>query len=438
MSKRKKPGVGRVLFAAALAAYALAAAPAGARAQVAARPQAAVGPKAAAVASATEEVLREASEIRKLPVLRPVKSGAQTRAEIERMLMRNLDEESSPEELRASELSLKRFGLLPADFRLREFLVSVLTEQILGYYDPKTQTFYLADWIDLEGQRPVMAHELVHALQDQHFNLRRFDKWPKDDSDAEAAAHALIEGDASFAMLQYVMRDLTRAAAMIKSMGGASTAKIDAAPRVLRESLVFPYERGLLWVRQLHQRGGWEAVSRAYTELPRSTEQILHPEKYFAREAPVKIDLADLSAALGQGWRRIDYDVSGEWGYYLVLDEYLRAADSSAKAAAGWGGDRYALYEKAQSGETFLAQLTSWDTEEDAREFFDAYSRRTTLRYKTTPAAADDAETRRAWQTDGGGVVVERRGARVLVLEGVPAKTDAARLSKAAWQGSAR
>ena len=407
-------------------------------------PQAAAAPaaKAEAVAATLDEVLRETSEIRKLAVLRPVRSGAQSRAEIERMLVRRLDEDTTPEETRAGELAAKKFGLLPPDFQLRPFIVALLTEQILGYYDPRSQQFYLADWIEAEGQRPVMAHELTHALQDQHFDLRRFEKWPKGDSDAELAAHALIEGDAMLTMLHYVVRTPARQAATLKSMAATGRSEqLDRAPRALRESLAFPYDQGLGWATQVYRRGGWEAVSAAYKDLPRSTEQILHPEKYVAREAPAKIDLADLSATLGRRWRRIESDVSGEWGYYLVLDEFLRDAKESRRAAAGWGGDRYALYENAQTRETLLAQLAAWDTEADAEEFFDAYVRRTERRYAgaltpDTGAAPPPppSHARRAWRTPEGVVVVERRGARVAILEGTTARSSAGDLLKNLWQ----
>src|SRR5215216_861594 len=205
---------------------------------------AAVNPKTAAVREATAEVLRETSDLRKLPVLRQVRSGAQSRSEIEQMLVRSLNESATPEEMSASEATLKKLGLVPADFQLRPFIIKLLTEQVAGYYDPKTQEFNLADWIDLDGQRPVMAHELTHALQDQHFNLRRFEDWPRHDSDAEMAAHALVEGDASFLMMQYVAREPARQLAFLKSMmsGGATASeKIDKAPRVLREQMLFPY-----------------------------------------------------------------------------------------------------------------------------------------------------------------------------------------------------
>ncbi|HEY6122697.1 MAG TPA: hypothetical protein VIV66_22275, partial [Pyrinomonadaceae bacterium] len=117
----------------------------------------------------TIAVLKETSEIRELSILHPVKSGAQSRTEIEHMVVRNLEEQTTPAEMHGTEVLLKKLGLVPADFQYRPFIINLLTEQVAGYYDPKAQQFYLADWIELEGQKPVMAHELTHALQDQHF-----------------------------------------------------------------------------------------------------------------------------------------------------------------------------------------------------------------------------------------------------------------------------
>jgi hypothetical protein len=433
MSKRNVRGIASCCCALALLTSLLLQTSPRAVAQVAAQPapKPVASTSAASVAAATEEVLRETSEIRQLAVLRPVKSGAQSRAEIERMLLRNLDEESNPEEMRAGELALKKLGLLPADFHLRPFMVSVLTEQILGYYDPKTRQFYLADWIDLEGQQPVIAHELTHALQDQHFDLLRFEKPRKGEADADAAVHALVEGDATWAMTLYALRDPRRVLGMMKSIGTTSTQKIDSAPRALRETLLFPYEQGMMWVRQLYQRGGWKAVDDAFTNLPQSTEQIMHPEKYFAHETPVKIDVPDLTRALGRGWRRIDADVNGEWGYYLILEEFLKNDPESRAAAAGWGGDRYALYENRLTHETMLAQLTAWDTERDAREFFDAYVKRTGRRYADSREEGGNTTgvaTQSVFSTKEGAVVVRLEGKRVVVLEGVPPKKDTRRL----------
>jgi hypothetical protein len=410
----------------------------------------------AAIIATTQAVLRETSEVRQLTILRPVKSGAQSRSEIERMVIRNLDEQTTPADMYATEVALRKLGLVPQGFQYRSFVVKLLTEQVAGYYDPKAQQFYLADWIELEGQKPVMAHELTHALQDQHFNLRRFEQWPKGDSDSELAAHALIEGDATLAMTLYMAKHPLVALAFIRSVASTQTSseQIQKAPRALRESLVFPYQEGSEWATQVYKRGGWSMVSEAYKQLPQSTEQILHPEKYFAREAPIKVSLPELRPVLGQNWKRLDYDVNGEWSYYLILDEFLKDSAESRRAAAGWAGDRCAVYQGAGPGEVLLAQLTVWDSENDAREFFDAYAKRTGRRYpdaKATEIASSPPQAaaasqmqnasgqllqseRRAWQTSEGDVVVELRGTRVVVLEGIPVRSDKQSLLRVLWQ----
>ncbi|MBC8028960.1 MAG: hypothetical protein H7Z16_02520 [Pyrinomonadaceae bacterium] len=455
----------------------------------------------AAIVATTSAVLKETSEIRELAILRPVRSGAESRADIERMLVRNLDKQRTPAEMHATELSLRKFGLAPSEFKYRPFIIKLLTEQVAGYYDTKEQRFRLADWLDLEGQKPVMAHELTHALQDQHFNLKRFEKWPRGDSDAEIAAHALIEGDATLAMTMYMLKYPMVALAFTKSLaaGGISTEQYDLAPRAIRESLIFPYLNGSQWATQVYKRGGWAAVSKAYTNLPLSTEQIIHSEKYFSYERPIKVALPDVTNLLSAGtgvsnqqsaiskqpspisnspfpgtagvppaprtrssksgaiasrplppprklptahrplpndaWHRIESDVNGEWSYYLILDQFLNSPSESKRAAAGWGGDRYELYE-GPGGQVFLAQLTAWDTDDDASEFFDAYVKRTKLRYaQASPVelASADKDLRREWRTDEGGVVIEIRGSRVLIIEGIPDGLNADAAMKALW-----
>ena len=391
----------------------------------------------AAIISTTAAVLKETSELRELSILKEVKSGAQSRDDIQRMIIKNLDRDTTPAEMHAAEVFLKAFGLAPKDFAYRSFLIKLLTEQVAGYYDPKAQQFYLADWIELEGQKPVMAHELTHALQDQHFNLKRFESWPKGDSDAELAAHALIEGDATLAMTLYMARNPLIALAFMRTLSGqeAASEQFKQAPRALRESLLFPYEEGSQWATQLYKRGGWEIVSEAFSKLPQSSEQILHPEKYFSYEAPQKLTLPEFKRVLGPTWRRIESDVNGEWGCYLILDEFLNNTSESKQAAAGWGGDRFALYETGKPGEIFVAQLTAWDTPQDAREFFDAYAKRTLKRY---PEAKENKlnSDRIRWESETGGVAMELRGSRVVIFEGIPAKTNTNRLLRLVWQNA--
>ena len=415
----------------------------------------------AAMIAATSEVLKETSDIRQLAILRPVQSSTQSRAEIERMLIKNLDEETTPAQMHAAEVTLKRLGLAPPDFQFRALMLRVLTEQVAGYYDPKTGEFHLADWIDLDGQRPVMAHELTHALQDQHFNLRRFNHWPKGDSDAELAAHALIEGDASLAMTLYVTNNPLRALAFLKSFEETNMAspELDKAPRAVRENLLFAYLEGITWTTSLYKQGGWARVSKAFAELPQSTEQIMHPDKYFAHEAPVKVTLPDLTSFLNNpgrvavrsvaggsatqvGWKRIDYDVEGEWASYLLLDQFLKSPAESRRAAAGWGGDRFAVYE-GPKGEVLFCSLSTWDTEHDAREFFEAYTKRTELRYpgatqlnSAEPQSRNseiETPNRKSFLTTEGKVTIELRGNRVAVVEGLPDRMDPGPLLRALW-----
>jgi hypothetical protein len=394
----------------------------------------------AAIVATTAAALKETSEIRELPILRPVKSGAQSRSEIERMLVKNLDEQMTPAQMHATELSLRKFGLAPSDFVYRSFIIKLLAEQVAGYYDSKTREFHLADWLDLEGQKPVMVHELTHALQDQHFNLRRFEKWPHGDSDAELAAHSLIEGDATLAMTIYMVQNPLVALAFSRSLSAnaSSSVQFNQAPRALRESLIFPYSQGWEWATQLYKRGGWTTISKAFTQLPLSTEQILHPEKYFTYERPVKIVLPDLRNLLGSGWKEIDSDTNGEWSYYLILDQFLNSPAESRRAAAGWAGDRYEIYEDAKQGQVLLAHVSAWDTENDAREFFDAYVKRTAKRYPEATLIAENQtpgpNTSLSWKDTEGKVGIEIRGQRVVVIEGIPDSVDSDSLLKSLWQ----
>lgn len=392
----------------------------------------------AALVSTTEAVLQETSQIRELSILRPVKSGAQSRSQIERMIIKNLDSDTTPAEMHATEVLLKAFGLAPDRFAYRQFLIKLLTEQVAGYYDPKAQRFYLADWIEIDGQKPVMAHELTHALQDQHFNLKRFEKWPKGDSDAELAAHALIEGDATLAMTHYLAKHRMIALAFIRTSRETSSEQFTQAPRALQASLLFPYQEGSEWAAEVYSRGGWEMVSAAFRKLPQSTEQILHPEKYFSYESPVKLKLPNFRRVLGPGWKRIDSDVNGEWGYYLVLNEFLNSPSRAKEAAAGWGGDRFAIYEGPGRADVFLAQISTWDTAADAKEFFEAYYDRSQKRFAggfPAPAGGSpNSDQRQVWNGPSGRAAMELRGSRVVIIEGVPANANINRLFRMIWQ----
>jgi hypothetical protein len=402
--------------------------------------------KVAEVVSATGEILDEVSKLRGLKILSPVKSGAKSRAEIEREVIRGFEEESTPEEIAAANKALVAYGLVSKDFRYRDFMVKLLTEQVAGFYRPKSKELFIADWNDLEQQKPVMVHELEHALQDQHFNLRRFEKWPKGDGDREMAIHALIEGDATAVMYNYQLKPMRMDITKLPSISNfadlsLSQAERDkqavflSAPAALRESLIFPYVYGATFVQEMAKRRDWDGVSQAFTDLPQSTEQIMHFEKYAAKEMPVKVALPDLSKLLGAGWKRIDADVNGEWGYFLILSQFIGKKDARA-AAAGWGGDQSVLYENAKTGALLLTHLSAWDTPEDAAEFLQAYADRTTKRYPTAKPLAVATRDQRAFQTPDGETHIQLRDRSVLVIEGLPVGTPAetVKLAETLWK----
>src|SRR5262249_16648113 len=304
--------------------------------------------------------------------------------------------------------------------------------------------FYLAAWLPISEQKKVIAHELVHAPQDQHFNLRRFDKWPKGDSDAELAVHALIEGDATMLMIQYDLQeqgiklDVINATSLTDTMLSENTEDdsklypvLAAAPRVLRETLQFPYVYGAGFVQALCRARAHEGLNRSFSNLPESTEQIMHPDHFLLHDEPIKVEIPELGAALGADWKCIDQDVNGEFGYLVLLSQFVPKG-LARTAAEGWGGDRYLLYENAKTGALLVAQFTTWDTEADAREFFDAYSRRMEARYKLSGA---EPETKPPlYKTNEGLASLELRGKDVAVIEGASSASELQSLFVALWQ----
>lgn len=388
--------------------------------------------KTAEVIAATNEILEEISRMRGLKILTPVRSGAKSRSEIEQEVIRNFQESYKPGEIETVNKTMIAYGLVPKDFQYGEFMIKLMTEQVAGFYRPKSKELFIADWNELEQQKPVMAHELTHALQDQHFNLRRFEDWPRGDGDRETAIHALIEGDATGVMYNYQLKpmrtDITKLPS-IANFADQSLAQAQRdgqkvfldAPAVIRDSLIFPYVYGAGFVQEMVRREGWGGVTRAFTNLPQSTEQIIHFDKYIAQETPVKVNLPDISSLLGAGWKRLDADVNGEFGYFLILNGFIDKKEAR-QAAEGWGGDQSAIYENATTGRLLLTHLSIWDTADDAEKFFQAYAKRTHKRYPQAVMPKNQPAHERVFETPEGNTFIQRRDKSVLAIEGLPAE----------------
>jgi hypothetical protein len=355
------------------------------------------------------ELVHTAERYRGLRLERRVPWGRISEPELRREVVADLAEDLPPERLAAVELSLKAFGLIPEGMDLRTYYPALLTSQIAGFYDPHRKVLAVVDRpggllgrevtaqvgaeLTRKMEEGLLVHELTHAIQDQHFKLDRLtDADPL--SDAGVARLALVEGDATLVMFDDLLRqpleDLPEAQALFGLMlpsegdedeeGAASGGmalpgekEMAAAPAWFRDQLLFSYSRGAAFCLEVRRRGGQRLLDYAFAQdPPRSSEQVLHPEKWYGhRDDPVVIAWPDLGRAL-PGWVKAGEGQLGEEGITILLHTALGAGEA-ASAAAGWGGDRFGVY--LRGGRRFLAWIADWDTDAAAARFQAAATR---------------------------------------------------------------
>jgi len=377
-------------------------------------------------------------------VRRRVERGVLDRPALVTRLRGRIREEFTPEDVRAEGLLYARLGLVPPNARYDDLVFGLLEEQVAGYYDTTERKLFLAGWLEPEMQVPTLAHEIAHALQDQSFGLGDELRALRHDADRRAALSALAEGDGMAVMIDYLARGTGRdllsledpaAALRAESMRSADQPVLDRSPRVLREMLLFPYLAGIGFVRALRVRGGWRAVDAAFEHPPDSTEQVLHPARFFARDPPVAVAVPPIPA-LDATHAEIYRDVLGEITVRLALEERL-AADVADAAAEGWGGDQAVVYlrrgapEPAAPADVALVLRTTWDSDADARQAMEALAASLARRFPRSRAATSPSRVARCLP-DGTAALVERRGREVLYLEGVPAAATA-EVRREAW-----
>lgn len=256
-------------------------------------------------------------------------------------------------------------GLVPREYRFAEEMFQLLERNVAGYYEPESGSMFLCADLTEREQDETLAHELVHALQDQHFNLKERMTYVEGDGDRLAAIHALAEGDAlmaGMATLAGTIPEIPSAALSLAVRASVMTVEAgSSAPAVLRESLVAPYVDGYAFVQAALRDGGWHAVDEAWLHPPATTEQLLHPDKWHSREPAIVVDVQS-----PQGWQTDTVDTVGEQGLraFFVGDAPLAVVTA---AAAGWGGDRFALATSAEGKQAFFWTLVM-DSDADARE----------------------------------------------------------------------
>jgi len=388
-------------------------------------------PSATQLLDTVDEMVQVTARLRGLEPKAPILRGVKSRAEISSYLKERVEEEQDQSRLEKEGKTLKKLGLIPADLDYLQFILKLLTEQIGGFYDPDTKTFYIASWLPAEEQKPIMIHELTHALQDQYFDIEKImEKDRKLDDDDRVLAHqALFEGDGMVVMLQYILEPLKRhfselpdlAFVMRTQMSTMQSqyAVFKSAPSFVQQLLLFPYGYGASFLQQAWKRNpSWESVNKIYSDLPASTEQIIHPEKYFIdRDEPVPVEATEYTAGLGTNWKITYKNVFGEFSLGLLLNLHL-TDERSRKSVTGWGGDQVLLLEK-DSGENAVLVSTVWDSVDASEKFFAAMDEWFRQHYPDTPRV-DESPTGFEIVKDGEFHALRRDGDGVRFLIGLP------------------
>jgi hypothetical protein len=330
-----------------------------------------------------EKLVPHVSRIRGLPAVTPIQQGVQSREDISRFLNKHVRDNYTDQRLQAEGKVLQKLGLIPPTLDYKDFVLKLLTEQVGGYYDPDERKLFIAGWLPIAQQRHVLVHELTHALQDQHFGIGKIlDEDVKAGNDDRALAHqALFEGDAMAVMLEDMLQPFGKSLDALGDLGPVMRLQLSQmddqfevfgkAPMYLKETLLFPYLYGVSFVQTVLKSSSWPAVNKVYADLPTSTEQVLHPEKYLSnRDEPQSPQSGDPAAQLGNGWKTTYRNVLGEFSVYLLLKLHL-SEERARAASSGWDGDEVLLLEDgAGASAVFLSSV--WDTSAELNECFDA------------------------------------------------------------------
>jgi hypothetical protein len=308
--------------------------------------------------------------------------------------------------------------LLSPAVDFRKIVLDSAAQNVAGFYTPDEQVLYvIAESVNMfAGEEIVYAHEYTHALQDQHFGLKRFLSADMN-ADQAIAARALAEGDATLVMGAYAYTNVTDSEMEYMAYRAAFVQRevIDAASPALGVLTFFPYLEGSRFVFALWSNGqSWSKVDAAYNAPPVSSEQVMHPEKYLAHDAPRAVTLPDLGRPLGEGWREVDQNTLGEIGLLAWLMDHLDQA-AAAEGAAGWGGDTYALWMDGQ-GRRVLAIKSVWDTPGEAAQFYQTFGDYVTRRSLGVPQLTLDEAGRRLWEYEGRATFLARAGDGVLIV----------------------
>jgi hypothetical protein len=394
-----------------------------------------------------DEILRFASKDTGLPIKKKVKRTIVSRPQVEKYIGDKFKDDADRIRFERSELVEKKFGLLPRTFDLHSFLIKLLSEQVAGYYDEKTRTMNLLDWNEPDMQRPVMAHELTHALQDQSFNLEKMskhdeeiekhglddlDELVRNDEDSTCRS-AVLEGQAMIVLLDYVLAPQGQSVekmpqvvdlmqdSMDKSRGSPV---FDSAPLLLQEELAFPYRQGMKFIKDLLVAGGKQlAYTGVLGRMPQTTREIMEPKEYLAGHRVPPLLLPDLSF-LKKDYEPYDAGAVGQLDVSMLLRMYADETLDKRLNPEWRGGAYYAAGRKGvkppdrnSTAHVGLYYISKWATEEAAQEFAKAYAAALPTRYKELRRVHGYAPETLQWASADGPIFIQQTGNAVVAVE---------------------
>jgi hypothetical protein len=399
-----------------------------------------------------DEILGFVSDDTKLPIQHSVKRKLISRDEVTKYLKVKFDEDESAKRMQRSELVLKKFGLLDRDFHLRPFLLSLLTEQIAGFYDNKTKTVNLLDWIEPDEQKSVLAHELTHALQDQKVELTKWSDVALNDTsrnvqddnrhlqvdEAETAREAVAEGQAMAVFIDYTLKPMGKTLAdappglaerMKDTVSDTSGSPVLArAPLLLQESLLFPYSDGLNFEQAVLLKGGKEAAFAGTLKNPPSSSfEIMNPEAYIAHAPVPVLRLPDIHPLIDPEYEPYDLGVMGELDV-RILSELFGGREIAQGLAPDWnGGVYYAAQRKAatpvekeSTASLALFYQSQWKNADSAKTFLRIYAAQIPRKYSKVTRRNNDeiGDNEQVFSTSEGDVLLSISGRSVFISEG--------------------
>jgi Spy/CpxP family protein refolding chaperone len=407
--------------------------------------------------SLVDQLIQFSSEETGLPIRSSVKRQLTTRSAVEAYLNQKFEEDESAKRLQQNEIVLKKFGLLDRDFDLKPFLLALLKEQIEAYYDSKTKTVNLLDWVAVDEQKPVLAHELTHALQDQRVNLEKWnDQTPNDVStnyhedidhlakdEYDTAREAVVEGQATAVMMDNILKPMGKSLIkdpevvdLIKnSMAGSENSPVRArAPLLLSESLLFPYREGLSFEQDLWMDKGREAAfAGALDRPPTSTWEIINPREFEKSKVPVVPLMPDIHPIVDKTYKAYDIGQIGELDLHILTqlfggEKAARDLTPSWDGGIYWAGQRLSATTPDQRADTrsiSIFYLSAWKNTAAAQAFSELYATALGRKYSglhrdeghAAPADAPAGTVEQIYNTNEGPVVITMRGRLVFVSE---------------------